>query len=59
MLLEEGELVAYRQVRMREFNIGTEQAQRIRFVQDDACNLKPQPDCNDLVPASNLLDRLR
>ncbi|MFT4273682.1 MAG: 5-histidylcysteine sulfoxide synthase [Pantoea sp.] len=56
---EEGELVEYRQVRLKEFDLGDEQAQRIHFVQGDACNLKPQPDRYDLVLASNLLDRLR
>lgn len=56
---EEGELVEYRQVRLKSFNLGSEQTQRIQFVQGDACNLKPQPSQYDLVLASNLLDRLR
>ncbi len=56
---EEGELVEYRQVRLKEFGLDSEQAQRIQFVQGDACNLKPQPDRYDLVLASNLIDRLR
>lgn len=56
---EEGELVEYRQVRLKAFELGDEQVQRIHFVQGDACNLKPQPDRYDLVLASNLLDRLR
>ncbi|XXN63285.1 5-histidylcysteine sulfoxide synthase [Enterobacter ludwigii] len=56
---EEGELVEYRQVRLKEFGLEIEQAQRIQFVQGDACNLKPQPDRYDLVLASNLIDRLR
>ncbi|MDI9223159.1 5-histidylcysteine sulfoxide synthase [Pantoea sp. EA-12] len=56
---EEGDLVEYRQVRLKDFNLDSEQAQRIQFVQGDACNLKPQPDRYDLVLASNLIDRLR
>lgn len=56
---EEGELVAYRQVRLKEFGLETEQARRIQFVQGDACNLKPQPERYDLVIAANLIDRLR
>jgi len=56
---EEGELVAYRQVRLKEIGIDRQQAERIRFVQGDACNLKPQPDRYDLVLAANLIDRLR
>lgn len=56
---EEGELVEYRQVRLKEFGLEAEQAQRIQFVQGDACNLKPQPERYDLVLASNLIDRLR
>ncbi len=56
---EEGELVEYRQVRLKEFGFDESLAQRIQFVQGDACNLKPQPDGYDLVLASNLIDRLR
>ncbi|MEN4931102.1 5-histidylcysteine sulfoxide synthase [Erwinia billingiae] len=56
---EEGDLVEYRQVRLKDFDLGAEQAQRIQFVQGDACNLKPQPGRYDLVLASNLIDRLR
>ena len=56
---EEGELVEYRQVRLKDFDLGAEQAARIQFVQGDACNLKPQPEHYDLVLASNLIDRLR
>ncbi|MDF7651511.1 5-histidylcysteine sulfoxide synthase [Erwiniaceae bacterium L1_54_3] len=56
---EEGELVEYRQVRLKDFDLSDEQAKRIQFLQGDACNLKPQPDRYDLVLASNLIDRLR
>lgn len=56
---EEGELVAYRQVRLKEIGTDRQQAERIQFVQGDACNLKPQPDRYDLVLAANLIDRLR
>ncbi|MEI2266836.1 5-histidylcysteine sulfoxide synthase [Erwinia sp. CGal63] len=56
---EEGELVEYRQVRLKDFGLDVEQAKRIQFVQGDACNLKPQQAGYDLVLASNLIDRLR
>ncbi|WP_261641995.1 5-histidylcysteine sulfoxide synthase [Erwinia mallotivora] len=56
---EEGDLVEYRQVRLKDFDLGTDQTSRIQFVQGDACNLKPQQDCYDLVLAANLIDRLR
>ncbi|MCX8958463.1 5-histidylcysteine sulfoxide synthase [Erwinia psidii] len=56
---EEGDLVEYRQVRLKDFALGAEQASRIHFVQGDACNLKPQQDGYDLVLAANLIDRLR
>lgn len=56
---EEGDLVEYRQVRLKDIGISSEQAGRIQFVQGDACNLKPQPESYDLVLASNLIDRLR
>ncbi|UIL52488.1 MULTISPECIES: 5-histidylcysteine sulfoxide synthase [Pantoea] len=56
---QEGDLVEYRQVRLKDFALDGDLAQRIRFVQGDACNLKPQPGRYDLVLASNLIDRLR
>ncbi|WP_158782471.1 5-histidylcysteine sulfoxide synthase [Pantoea sp. BAV 3049] len=56
---EEGDLVEYRQVRLKDFGLDTELTGRIQFVQGDACNLKPQQDHYDLVLASNLIDRLR
>ncbi|MGC0993060.1 5-histidylcysteine sulfoxide synthase [Pantoea agglomerans] len=59
LLPQEGDLVEYRQVRLKDFALESELAQRIQFVQGDACNLKPQPARYDLVLASNLIDRLR
>lgn len=56
---QEGDLVEYRQVRLKDFGFDGDLAQRIQFVQGDACNLKPQPARYDLVLASNLIDRLR
>lgn len=56
---EEGELVEYRQVRLKDFGLDSQQTSRIQFVQGDACNLKPQQEKYDLVLASNLIDRLR
>ena len=59
VIQEEGELVAYRQVQLKAFGLGAEQASRIHFMQGDACNLKPQKAGYDLVLAANLIDRLR
>ncbi len=56
---EEGDLVDYHQVRLKDFDLLPAQASRIQFLQGDACNLKPQPERYDLVLASNLIDRLR
>ncbi|QKJ89199.1 5-histidylcysteine sulfoxide synthase [Paramixta manurensis] len=56
---EEGELVEYCQVRLKDFNLDSDQASRIHFVQGDACNLKIDKQGYDLVLASNLIDRLR
>ncbi|CBA18945.1 5-histidylcysteine sulfoxide synthase [Erwinia amylovora] len=56
---EEGDLIEYHQLRLQDYDLGPEQASRIRFVQGDACNLKPQAEAWDLVLAANLIDRLR
>lgn len=56
---EEGELVEYHQVRLKDVGLDSQLARKIDFVQGDACNLKPQPEGFDLVLASNLIDRLR
>nr|WP_176110289.1 5-histidylcysteine sulfoxide synthase [Izhakiella australiensis] len=55
----EGELVEYRQLRLKEVGIDSITADKVQFIQGDACNLKPQPRHYDLVLAANLLDRLR
>ncbi|WP_092879044.1 5-histidylcysteine sulfoxide synthase [Izhakiella capsodis] len=55
----EGELVEYRQLRLKEVGIDRITAGKVQFVQGDACNLKPQPKRYDFVLAANLLDRLR
>jgi putative 4-mercaptohistidine N1-methyltranferase len=59
LMPEEGELVQYCQASLSEIGITPEQAERVQFVQGDACNLKPHSESYDLVLASNLLDRLR
>lgn len=49
----------YCQASLADIGISAEQAERVQFVQGDACNLKPQYQAYDLVLASNLVDRLR
>ncbi len=53
----EGELVAYRQVYLKDFGL-EEAAKRVAFWQADACNLKPHFRGYDLIFAGNLIDRL-
>lgn len=55
----EGELVEYRQIRLKEIDIHSQQIEKVKFVQGDACNLKLTTAQYDLVFASNLIDRLR
>lgn len=59
LMPEEGELMQYCQASLADIGISAEQAERVQFVQGDACNLKPQYQAYDLVLASNLIDRLR
>ncbi|PIJ48316.1 SAM-dependent methyltransferase [Erwinia sp. OLTSP20] len=59
VIATEGDLVEYRQIRLKEAGIDSITAGKVQFIQGDACNLKPQPQRYDLVLAANLLDRLR
>lgn len=59
LMPEEGDLMEYCQARLSDVGLGAEQAKKVRFLQGDACNLKPQKEPYDLVLASNLIDRLR
>ena len=56
-LVEEGELVAYKERTLAEFGLETV-AQKVEFFQGDACNLKPVFSGYDLILAANLIDRL-
>jgi putative 4-mercaptohistidine N1-methyltranferase len=56
-LVEEGEVVSYREARLTELGLDTA-ADRVEFFQDDAINLKPQFTRYDLILAANLIDRL-
>lgn len=53
----EGELVEFKSVTLSELGYDAV-ANKINFVQGDACNLKPQFTGYDLIYASNLIDRL-
>ena len=53
----EGELVAYREVDLRDHGLEAA-AGKVSFWQADACNLKPQLQGYDLIFAGNLIDRL-
>ncbi|UXI04437.1 5-histidylcysteine sulfoxide synthase [Photobacterium sp. TY1-4] len=53
----EGDLVEFKSITLDELGYSSV-ADRINFVQGDACNLKPQFSGYDLVYASNLIDRL-
>jgi len=56
-LVEEGELVSWREVRLQDLGLDGVR-ERVAFVQGDACNLKPQFVGFDLILAANLIDRL-
>ena len=56
LMPEEGELVQYCQASLSEIGITPEQAERVQFVQGDACNLKPHSESNDLVLAMGTLN---
>ena len=53
----EGDLVEFKSTTLAQLNYSKE-ANKVNFVQGDACNLKPQFSGYDLVYASNLIDRL-
>lgn len=56
-LVEEGELVAYRERSLAELGLD-KVAHNVEFFQGDACNLKPVFTGYDLILAANLIDRL-
>lgn len=53
----EGDLVECKSIKLDELGY-THLAQKVNFMQGDACNLKPQYTDYDLVFAANLIDRL-
>ncbi len=53
----EGELLAYENVSLLDFDLD-QYADKVTFLQADACNLKPQFTGYDLIFAGNLIDRL-
>lgn len=53
----EGDLVEFKSVTLEQLGYGN-LANKVNFMQGDACNLKPQYANYDLVYASNLIDRL-
>ena len=56
-LVEEGELVSYRERRLRDLGLEAVRG-KVSFFQGDACNLKPHFSGYDLILAANLIDRL-
>jgi 5-histidylcysteine sulfoxide synthase/putative 4-mercaptohistidine N1-methyltranferase len=56
-LVSEGDLVTYRECNLEQLTV-VPRPECISFMQQDACNLKPQYRDYDLVVASNLVDRL-
>lgn len=56
-LLEEGELVSFQEVSLKQLNLA-EVSRRANFYQADACNLKELYTGYDLILAANLIDRL-
>lgn len=56
-ITDEGELVQYREQRLADFDL-SDVADKVEFMQGDACNLKSVFSGYDLLMAVNLLDRL-
>ena len=56
-LVDEGELVSYRERRLVDLGLASV-ADKVEFVQGDACNLKSIHTGYDLILAANLIDRL-
>ncbi len=56
-ITDEGELELYRERKLDDF-VETDIANKVEFLQGDACNLKSQFSGYDLVVAANLIDRL-
>lgn len=54
----EGDLVEYKECKLKQLGLNAADNNKISFKQQDACNLKPQFSNYDLVVASNLIDRL-
>ncbi len=54
---DEGELVSYKEANLSEMGL-RDTADRVNFMQGDACNLPPKFTDYDLVFAGNLIDRL-
>jgi 5-histidylcysteine sulfoxide synthase/putative 4-mercaptohistidine N1-methyltranferase len=56
-IADEGELVLYREQQLAQLGFAGV-ANKVEFLQGDACNLKPLFSAYDLVLAANLIDRL-
>jgi 5-histidylcysteine sulfoxide synthase/putative 4-mercaptohistidine N1-methyltranferase len=56
-IADEGELVLYREQQLAQLGFA-DVANKVEFLQGDACNLKPLFSGYDLVLAANLIDRL-
>jgi len=56
-IVDEGELALYKERHLTDFT-DKASAQKVTFMQGDACNLKPNYQGYDLVLAANLIDRL-
>ena len=56
-LVEEGELVAFKERSLAELGLGPV-AQKVELFQGAPCNLKPVFTGYDLILAANLIDRL-
>ncbi|OUR64774.1 SAM-dependent methyltransferase [Methylophaga sp. 42_25_T18] len=56
-IADEGDLVLYRERQLAQLGLA-ESANKVEFLQGDACNLKPLFSGYDLVLAANLIDRL-
>ena len=58
VVLDEGELISYREVKLSDFDQYEAVKDKVSFLQGDACNLAEKFTNYDLVFAGNLIDRL-
>lgn len=58
VIKDEGDLVFFKEKQLKDFDVTPEMAQKIKFMQTDAANIKPIYTGYDLIIATNLIEEL-